>query len=235
MTAKFEYQQLRPLSAEDVARNPHGTWLTDATGKVPGKATFQCKTVPHIKLKSIARNASLDPIFARHEPILAEKLERLDREVEMVDAALKQVLVEKLVRKHREEGANAVTDADVRRWLLPGAQASWIRSYPAKKPLKALTPRQANAYREHIPQKGWKEWEVPFDLDSDWPKTLQDALTAYRAAWRSKMDEVNACIAVNAEMEELVDRPETVKGIVRVAGPFTMEGVIALEGAQESP
>ena len=64
MTAKFDYQQLRPLSAEDVARNPHGTWLTDPTGKVPGKATFQCKTVPHITLKSIARNTSLDPIFA---------------------------------------------------------------------------------------------------------------------------------------------------------------------------
>ena len=28
MTAKFDYQQLRPLSAEDVARNPNGTWLS---------------------------------------------------------------------------------------------------------------------------------------------------------------------------------------------------------------
>jgi adenine-specific DNA-methyltransferase len=74
LTAKFDYHQLRPLSAEDVARNPNGTWLTDPTGKVPGKATFACKTVPHITLKSIARNTSLDPIFARHEPILAEKL-----------------------------------------------------------------------------------------------------------------------------------------------------------------
>ena len=38
MTAKFDYHQLRPLSAEDVARNPNGTWLTDPTGKIPGKA-----------------------------------------------------------------------------------------------------------------------------------------------------------------------------------------------------
>ncbi len=37
MTAKFDYQQLRPLSAEDVARNPHGTWLS---GKDEGKMTF---------------------------------------------------------------------------------------------------------------------------------------------------------------------------------------------------
>ena len=40
-------------------------------------------------------------------------------------------------------------------------------------------------------------------------------LTAYRAAWRAKMDEVNACISANAEMEELVDKPEPVKGVVR--------------------
>ena len=43
MTAKFDYQQLRPLSAEDVARNPHGTWLTDPTGKVPGKAPLRAR------------------------------------------------------------------------------------------------------------------------------------------------------------------------------------------------
>jgi len=38
------------------------------------------------------------------------------------------------------------------------------------------------------------------------------------------MDEVKACIAANAEMEELVDKPEAVKSVVRVTGPFTMGG-----------
>jgi adenine-specific DNA-methyltransferase len=235
MTAKFDYYKLRPLSAEDVARNPHGTWLTDPTGQVPGKATFQCKTVPHITLKSIARNTSLDPIFAKHEPILAEKLQALNREGAKVTKELKEKLVEKLIRKHREEGANAVTDADKRRWLLPGTPPFLIRSFPAKKPLKGVTPKQAEAYRAAIPQGEWREWEVPFDTDPDWPQPLQEALTAYRAAWRAKMDEVNACIAANAEMEELVDKPEIVKGVVRVSGPFTMEGVIAVEDGPDTP
>jgi hypothetical protein len=75
---------------------------------------------------------------------------------------------------------------------------------------------------------------VPFDTDPDWPKPLQDALTAYRTAWRAKMDEVNACIAANAELEELVDKPEEAKGVVRVTGPFTMEGVIAVESGLRS-
>ncbi len=235
MTARFDYHQLRPLSAEDVARNPHGTWLSDPTDKVAGKATFACKTVPHITLKSIARNTSLDPILARHEPILAERLEKLDRELAKVGAALKERLIEKLIAKHRELGANAVSDADVRRWLLPDTQPALIKPVPARKPLKGVTAKQAESYRNAIPKHEWKEWEVPFDTDPEWPKTLQEALTAYRAAWRAKMDEVNACIAANAEMEELVDKPETVKGVVRVTGPFTMEGVIALEDGPDTP
>jgi len=235
LTAQFEYLRLRPLSAEDVSRNPNGTWLTDPTGEVPAKATFKCKTVPHVTLKSIARNTSLDPIFAKHEPILAIQLQRLNREVAMVGAALKEQLVEKLIHKHREYGANAVTDADTRRWILPDTHPALIRSIPARKPLKGVTPKQAEAYRTAIPKGGWKEWDVPFDTDEEWPKPLQEALVAYRTAWRLKMDEVNSCIAANAELEELLDKPDQVKGVVRVAGPFTMEGVIAVEDGPDTP
>ena len=49
------------------------------------------------------------------------------------------------------------------------------------------------------------------------------------------MDEVNECIAANAATEELVDMPEVVKDTVRVAGPFTVEGVIAVEDGSDSP
>ena len=43
------------------------------------------------------------------------------------------------------------------------------------------------------------------------------------------MDEVNACIAANAEQEVLVDQPEVKRGIVRVSGPFTIEAVQPVE------
>jgi adenine-specific DNA-methyltransferase len=152
LTAKFDYYKLRELSAEDVARNPKGTWLSANLTPSPGgevrgeggsssKLTFKCKTVPHITLKSIARNTSLDPIFAKHEPILAEKLAALNREVAKAGAPLKERLVEKLIRKHREQGANAVTDADRRRWLLPDTHPTLIRACPAGKPLKGITPK----------------------------------------------------------------------------------------------
>jgi len=203
LTARFLYYKLRSLEAEDLSRNPHGTWLTDPTGQLSGKCTFHCKTVPHITLKSIARNTSLDPIFAKHEPILAKKLAVLNAALKLVTTALRQKLVSKLFEKQKREGKKAITEADRRRWQLPNTE--------------------------------WKEWEVPFDTDPDWPQPLQDALLAYRQAWQAKMDEVNACIAANAETEELVDKPEEVRGIVRVSGPFTMEGVIALEEGLDTP
>ena len=226
MTATFEHFQLRSLTPEDVLRNPRGAWLKNGTAE---PKTFACKTVPHITLKSIARNTALDPLFAKHEPILADKLAALNVELARVKPALKDKLIEKLVHKHRLEGASLVTEADQRRWLLPGAQGGLIREFKAAKPLKALTAKQATAYRAAIPASNWQPWQVPFDIDTDWPQALQQALMAYRGAWRAKMDEVNAAIEANAEMEELVDQPVNAPGVVRVAGPFTMEGVIARE------
>ncbi len=238
MTAKFDYYQLRELNAEDVERNPSGTWIAelDEAGKPTGKPlTLNCKTFPHTRLESIARNTSLDPIFAKHEPLLAKKLAALNHEAAKVNDDLKAVLAAKLITKHREEGANAITDADMRRWLLPDTHPGQLKTAPARKPLKGVTLRQVEKYREKIPHEDWKEWGVPFNTDPDWPEPLQEALTAYRQAWRVKMDEVNECIAANAEIEELVDKPEIVKNTVRVAGPFTMEGVIAVEEGPDTP
>ncbi len=206
LTARFPFFQLRELTAEDSSRNKDGTWIAELgeDGKPTGKRmTFQCKTVPHITLKSIARNTSLDPIFAKHEPILAARLKEVNAALKRATPELRLKLSAKLLAKQKRDGKKSITAADRRRWELPKSE--------------------------------WREWEVPFDTDPDWPKPLQDALTAYRAAWRAKMDEVNQCIAANAEMEELVDKPEEAKGVVRVAGPFTMEGVIAVEDGFDTP
>ena len=156
---------------------------------------FRYKTVPHITLRSIAQNTHLDPIFAKYEPILATRLAACNAALEKVDDSLRSKLQGKLLLKQRSEGRKAITEADRRRWELP--------------------------------RKGgqWQHWQVPFDTDPDYPHDLGEAITAYRQAWRAKMDEVNACIAANAEQEELVDQPEISKGIVRVSGPFTVEAV----------
>ncbi|MBC8233490.1 site-specific DNA-methyltransferase, partial [bacterium] len=160
---------------------------------------FIYKTVPHITLGSIAKNVALDPIFAKHEPILAEKLQALNRTLKDVTSEIRAKLFAKLAEKEKQEGKNSITEADKRRWQLPKTE--------------------------------WKEWEVPFDTDEDWPSQLQGALIAYRKAWRAKMDEVNECIAASAVQEELVDQPEVDRKKLRVSGPFTVE---AVQPAEES-
>jgi adenine-specific DNA-methyltransferase len=156
---------------------------------------FKYKSVPHITLKSIAQNQNLDPIFAKHEPTLEAKLTACNTALARVTAEHRRKLDYKQLDKERAGGKRAITDADRRRWSLP--------------------------------EKGqtWEHWTVPFDTDPDWPKELTEAVTAYRKAWRAKTDEINACIAANADQEELVDQPEMVKGVVRVSGPFTVEAV----------
>ena len=164
--------------------------------KYPSKGPaggFTNKIVPRITRLSIAQNTALDPIFAKHEPILKEKLDILNRALVEVTPAIRPKLLAKLAEKERRESKKSITEADRRRWQLPDT--------------------------------AWQEWEVPFDTDPDWPQALQKALTDYRKAWRSKMDEVNDCIAKSSEGEELVDQPEVDRKRIRVSGPFTVEAV----------
>ena len=80
---------------------------------------FINKTVPHITLRSIAQNTALDPIFAKYEPILAEKLETLNLALGEVTPEIRMGLLAKLAEKERREGKKAITEADRRCWQLP--------------------------------------------------------------------------------------------------------------------
>ena len=177
LTAKFDY------------------YKTEYGSNSIGESGFECKTVPHITLGGIAQNVALDPIFAKWEPILDEKLNALNATLSEVAGDTRIVLLGKLEAKRKKKPRRdyPITDADERRW--------------------------------NLPKDRWEHWEVPFDADPDYPPALKVALGGYRKAWRQKMDEVNACIAANADQEVLVDQPEVERGIVRVSGPFTVESV----------
>ncbi|MBX3110364.1 MAG: site-specific DNA-methyltransferase, partial [Fimbriimonadaceae bacterium] len=223
MTARFDSYKMRALDGKDVGQNPSGTWLTDPSGELSGPVTFDCKTVPHITLKSIAQNQALDPVFDRWDPQLREACERANDALRACPADLRVKLLTKAKDSLGEKKANSVgndlaklkkalSDADWRRWVLP----------PDLKPTRNYTT-VANDF------DGWYEWEMPFDADPDWPQPLQDAVRRYRELWKAKMKEVNDTIAARAEQEELVDQPIKVPGVLRVSGPFTVEGVIPVE------
>ncbi|MCK9399779.1 MAG: site-specific DNA-methyltransferase [Bacteroidales bacterium] len=88
---------------------------------------------------------------------------------------------------------------------------------------------EADERRWKLPTEKFEHWDVPFDTDELYPAEFKTAIETYLKIWRQKMDEVNACIQTNAEQVELVDKPEKINGVVRVSGPFTVEGVMPIE------
>ena len=77
------------------------------------------KKISHIMLKSIAHNTALGPIFAKYDPILKEKLDKLNHTLAEVTPDIRSKLLSKLAEKERREGKRSITDADQRRWQLP--------------------------------------------------------------------------------------------------------------------
>ncbi len=195
----------------------------DAMGIDPS-SNFVYRTVPHITLSSIAHNEALDSIFENHDHVLEEKLTIVNQSLRDVSDELRSSLVEKLATKMQEEGIKSAKDADRRRWLLPGTTKDQIQSAFMGKP--RLKAHHIASHADAVPSDDvFRHWQIPFDTDADWPSRLRNAVTEYRQAWRSRMDEINECIRANSDQEALVDQPEVVKDVVRVTGPFTVEGV----------
>ena len=80
---------------------------------------FINKIIPRVTLKDIGQNTALDPIFAKHEPILKEKLDILNRALADVTPDIHTKLLAKLADKQKRDGKRSITDADRRRWQLP--------------------------------------------------------------------------------------------------------------------
>lgn len=223
LTNQYEGYAMRALSGRDMERNPTGTWLTDPSGCIEGPCTINCETEPVVKRSAIAQNQALDPIFDKWDPQLREACARANDALRACPADLRVKLLTKAKSSLGEKKAKSVgtdlgklkkalSDADWRRWVLP----------PDLNPTRNYTT-VANDF------DGWYEWEMPFDVDDDWPQPLKDAVLRYRELWKAKMKEVNDTIAARAEQEELVDQPKKVPSVLRVSGPFTVEGVIPVE------
>src|SRR5215467_10675487 len=86
---------------------------------------FKCKTIPHITIKSIAQNTNLDPILAKHQPILEKALQQCNTALRQVSDPIRQKLTAKLMRKQKYQGRKAITDGDRRCWILPDQGKGW--------------------------------------------------------------------------------------------------------------
>ena len=164
---------------------------------------FVYERVPHITLKSIANNAEIDVIHERWQETL-----------EPLRAAL-----------------NAALDRTFEEWEIPresgdpwpaAAAAAWQRTQSAPTDaakataLRTLNRALNRAYSPAaVPEQPLDPWDAgPADLHRRW--------------WEARIarqQEVDASIAAKADYEYLYDKPYEDRGIVRVAGPFTVESL----------
>ncbi len=78
---------------------------------------------------------------------------------------------------------------------------------------------------ESAPAAGLLEWEVPRQPPSDWTAAAREPLARFWEARQARQREIDASIAARADYEYLYDQPYDDRGVVRVAGPFTVESL----------
>jgi adenine-specific DNA-methyltransferase len=71
----------------------------------------------------------------------------------------------------------------------------------------------------------WQEWQIPRDADKTWPEAAKKLHAEWWQARISRQQEIDASIAAKAEFEYLYDKAYEDRRKVRVAGPFTVEGL----------
>jgi adenine-specific DNA-methyltransferase len=70
-----------------------------------------------------------------------------------------------------------------------------------------------------------EEWEIPRHAEEEWPAKARDLHAKWWDARIARQHEIDASIAAKADYEYLYDKPYEDKGVVRVAGPFTVESL----------
>ena len=173
---------------------------------------FIYETVPHITLESIAKNTEIDAIAARYQPQIDQALADLNRA---------------LGREWKEWEVPREVPHPV--WPKEARQAYWCL-FELKRSGKLGTEKEAEPLLETVYWLTGHRWEnlgkVPDPMPpEDWPDAAKDALRRFWELKRLKRKEIDESIQRNAPQEVLYDRPKTVRGLVRVSGPFTVEAI----------
>jgi len=93
----------------------------------------------------------------------------------------------------------------------------WDKFQETLEPLRAQINQALN--------KQWEEWEIPREEDKDWPAEAKRLHAQWWEQRIARQKEIDASISAQADFEYLYDKPYEDKGVVRVAGPFTVESL----------
>ena len=204
MGARYPYY----LLADSVAGREKEAELTQTVpseGPTGGdiRQGFVYERVPHITLKSIANNAEIDVIWERWqgtlEPLRAE-----------LNGALGRTWEE---------------------WEIPRAAGTpWPETAAAA--WKQLQSAQSDAQKgdallvlNSALRRNYTVDEVPDQPHDPWDAGPTELHRRWWEVRIARQKEIDASIAAKADFEYLYDKPYEDRGIVRVAGPFTVESL----------
>ena len=159
--------------------------------------------VPHITLKSIANNAEIDVIWERRQ----ETLEPL------------------------RAGLNDALGRAWEEWEIPREPGEpWPE--PATAAWKRLQSAQSDAQKadalltlNNALRRDYTLDDVPDQPRDPWDAGPTDLHRCWWEARIARQKEIDASIAAKADFEYLYDKPYEDRGVVRVAGPFTVESL----------
>ncbi|MGA7325406.1 MAG: site-specific DNA-methyltransferase, partial [Rhodomicrobium sp.] len=188
---------------------------------------FVYHRAPHITLRSIANNSEIDVIWTTFQGMLEPLREELNKaagtswEEWQIPRSPVYPWVEKAAKLHAkikdllEERGEFVTNWD------RGSDETDGRDLPKHDKKIARAIKELNA----VLNRNYNIDTLPEHAG----EPLQSEAIPFHTAWWEKRLErqakIDASIAANAVDEPLVDRPYEVKGIVRVAGPFTFDSL----------
>jgi len=174
---------------------------------------FEVKQMPHITLRSIARSDGIDGIAEKYDALLTEKLELLNQVLGELSKADKLAVLQDITT----DSEKSLDESSIRTFILPGLTEESLTTLPRR--------IQKRASKALVRSGKWDKWNVPFASSPSWPQRLSESLEGYRSVYRDKIAAVSKELIRTAELEELSDQPVVMKGIMRVSGPFSVEGV----------
>ncbi len=164
---------------------------------------FVYERVPHITLKSIANNVEIDVIWERWQ----DTLEPLQEEL------------------------NDVLGRAWEEWEIPReagdpwpetAAAAWRQLQSAHSDAEKRT---ALLELNNVLGRTYTPEEVPDEPHDPWEAAPTELHRRWWEARIARQEEIDASIAAKADFEYLYDKPYEDRGVVRVAGPFTVESL----------
>jgi len=185
---------------------------------------FIYETVPHVTLESIAKNTEIDVIAEKYQPEIDKALAGLN----------------KALGKDWKEW-EVLREVPHPVWPREAHEIYW-KLHQAKQKSMDTHSDQVEEWLRRIYQLTGHVWrslgDVPEPVPAPgWPRAAKEALRRFWEAKRQKRHEIDESIQRNAPQETLYDRPRVVRGVVRVSGPFTVEGipVPAVEDPTQTP